>query len=434
MPDPTWVIGQMLNTLQKTSVRYVGLYCFVLPYSAPGVASTDPGFVDYGWAEYINGVFTLKYAFNLLIAQVQAFKAATDLSTSAPDVAPIAINTTDWLAFATDTTAATLKVWYSAMTSAAWAVVGNGGADTPPVVVGAPAATATQDKTRVFVAVRSVDRSVSVDTALISTCPNSSEPASTAKACAWSGWTNLGGTLVSNLALVPTGGGNVMLLGRGSDQQLWLDAFVNNQWNGWQRVAGNGFDGAPAAVFAGGKVIAGIHNAAGIYFTWLSPDGATLIPWTQGNNVPVFSDLAMATFGTTQNNVAVFYVGTDHQVYGGAFVDGVGLGWSQFSGSGAAGGLGAVSADGQSVTVFARALNNPGVWINGFDASQLGSSQTGVGPGRGWSQVGGGDVYSDVAAISVQGKPMAFTRYQGQIVENPWLTEPLTSGWITLAW
>jgi hypothetical protein len=29
---------------------------------------------------------------------------------------------------------------------------------------------------------------------------------------------------------------------------------------------------------------------------------------------------------------------------------------------------------------------------------------------------------------------MAFTRYQGQIVENPWLTEPLTSGWITLAW
>jgi peptidoglycan/xylan/chitin deacetylase (PgdA/CDA1 family) len=140
-----------------------------------------------------------------------------------------------------------------------------------------------------------------------------------------SGWTRLGGQVVTAPAAVSTAPGSVEVYAAGTDHAVWRDALSGGRWSGWKRLGGATYSAPAAARMPGSSsvqaLIRGTDNAlwadtgtAGAFGGWRKVGGVLIDgPAASGSPAP---------------GVDVAVRGTDNAVWTAAYRSGS---WSGFT-------------------------------------------------------------------------------------------------------
>src|SRR6185437_7922351 len=140
-----------------------------------------------------------------------------------------------------------------------------------------------------------------------------------------SGWTRLGGQVVTAPAAVSTAPGSVEVYAAGTDHAVWRDALSGGRWSGWKRLGGLTYSAPAAARLPGSNsvqlLVRGTDNAlwantgtAGAFGGWRKVGGVLIDgPAASGSPAP---------------GVDVAVRGTDNAVWAAAYRSGT---WSGFT-------------------------------------------------------------------------------------------------------
>ena len=142
---------------------------------------------------------------------------------------------------------------------------------------------------------------------------------------ALSGWTRLGGQVVTAPAAVSTAPGSAEVYAAGTDHAVWRDALSGGRWSGWKRLGGATYSAPAAARMPGGSsvqvLVRGTDNAL-----WASTGTAgTFGGWRKAGGVLIDGPAAA---GSPAPGVDVAVRGTDNAVWAAAYRAGS---WSGFT-------------------------------------------------------------------------------------------------------
>jgi len=140
-----------------------------------------------------------------------------------------------------------------------------------------------------------------------------------------SGWTRLGGQVVTAPTAVSTAPGSAEVYAAGTDHAVWRDALSGGRWSGWKRLGGLTYSAPAAARMPGSSsvqlLVRGTDNAL-----WANTGTAGAFGgWRKVGGVLIDGPAAS---GTPAPGVDVAVRGTDNAVWAAAYRSG---GWSGFT-------------------------------------------------------------------------------------------------------
>jgi hypothetical protein len=97
----------------------------------------------------------------------------------------------------------------------------------------------------------------------------------------WSGWTSLGGNVVSAPAAAVGVDGRLRIFARRLDGTIWTRSLTNGTWSGWSSLGGATSGDPAAATDAAGRVYV-VARGAGDSPWYRTLEGSQWLPWTSG--------------------------------------------------------------------------------------------------------------------------------------------------------
>jgi hypothetical protein len=229
--------------------------------------------------------------------------------------------------------------------------------------------------------------------------------------------TGLGGVPASALAAVSTGSDIYVFEVGVADSSVYVDEYNGSTWSGWTDLGGLGLGGSFSSISA---VLAAtpevfVSNSSGIYQSVLSGSG-----WSSLASIgmaPSTTPTAISATTLSNNNLYVFELGSNGQVYEETYTGSAWTSWDALTGAA----FSSISAVGASTYAEIYAVNASGVYEDGNSG----------GSWSGWNDLGGGPSTAVWATGSAGNSTLFETSATGAVYEEGY-TATGGSGWTYL--